>query len=67
MRSAGHVARTGERRGVYSDSVLRPEGRRLLERPRRKWDENIKMDIQMGWEASTGLIWLKTGTGDGHL
>jgi hypothetical protein len=37
---AGHIARMGERRGEY---MLLPEGRRLLERPRHKWKNNIKM------------------------
>ena len=40
-------------------------------RPRRRWENNIKMDIQeVGWRgggAWTGLIWLRIGTGDGHL
>jgi hypothetical protein len=45
MGWAGHVARTGEKRGAY-----RPEGRRPLGRPRRRWKGNIKMDLQeVGW------------------
>ena len=43
---AGHVARMGERRGVYRVSVGKPEGKRLLERPRRRWDYNIMVDLQ---------------------
>ena len=46
MRLAGHVARMGERRGVYRVSVGKPEGKRLLERPRRRWDYNIMVDLQ---------------------
>ena len=46
MRRAGHVARMGERRGVYRVLVGKPEGKRLLGRPRRKWEDNTKMDIQ---------------------
>jgi hypothetical protein len=46
MRWAGHVARMGKRRGVYRVSVGKPEGRRPLGRPRRRWDDNIKIDIQ---------------------
>ena len=36
----------GERRGVYRFLVGKPEGRRLLGRPRRRWDDNIKIDLQ---------------------
>jgi hypothetical protein len=36
----------GEGRGVYRDSVGRPEGKRPLERPRRRWEDNIKMDLR---------------------
>jgi hypothetical protein len=44
--------------------VGRPEGKRPLGRPRRSWEDNIKMDLQeVGWEAWTGLIWLRIGTG----
>jgi hypothetical protein len=46
MRWAGHVARMGEGRGVYRVLVGRPEGKRLLERPRRRWDDSIKMDLR---------------------
>ena len=46
MRWAGHVARMVERRGVYRVLVGIPEGKRPLGRPRRKWDDNIKMDLQ---------------------
>ena len=46
MRWAGHVARMGEDRGVYRVLVVKPEGKRPLERPRRRWEDNIKMDIQ---------------------
>ena len=46
MRWAGHVARMGERRGVYRVLVGKPEGKRPLERPRRRREDNIKMDLQ---------------------
>ena len=46
MRWAGHVARMGEERGVYMVLVGKPEGRRPLGRPRRRWAENIRMDLQ---------------------
>jgi len=43
---AGHVVRTRERRGVYRILVRKPEGKRPLGRPRRRWEDNIKMDLQ---------------------
>ena len=46
MRWAGHVARVGEERGVYRVLVGKPEGKRPLGRPRRRWEDNIKMDLQ---------------------
>jgi hypothetical protein len=46
MRWAGHVARMGEGRGVYRVLVGRPEGKRPLERPRRRWEDNIKLDLR---------------------
>jgi hypothetical protein len=46
MRWAGHVARMGEGRCVYRVLVGRPEGKRPLERPRRRWDDNIKLDLR---------------------
>jgi len=46
MRWAGHVARMGERRVVYRVLVRKPEGKRPLGRPRLKWEDNIKMDLQ---------------------
>jgi hypothetical protein len=46
MRWAGHVARMGERRGVYRVLVGRPEGKRSLGRPRRRWEDNIKKDLR---------------------
>jgi hypothetical protein len=46
MRWAGHVARMGEMTGAYNISVGRPEGRRPLEKPRRTWEDNIKIDLR---------------------
>ena len=46
MRWAGHVARMGEDRGVHRVLVGKPEGTRPLGRPRRRWEDNIKMDLQ---------------------
>ena len=52
MRWAEHVARKGENRGVYGALVGKPEGKRLLGKPRRRWEDNIKMDIQeVGYEG----------------
>ena len=45
MRWAGHVARMGERRGVYKVLMGKPEGKRSLRRPTRRWENNIKMDL----------------------
>jgi len=46
MRWAGHVARMGEERGVYRVLLGKPEGKRPLGRPRRRWVHNIRMDLQ---------------------
>jgi len=46
MRWAGHVARMGEERGVYRLLVGKPEGRRPLGRPRHRWVDNIRTDLQ---------------------
>ena len=46
MRWAGHVARIGQGREVYRFLVGKPEGKRPLGRPRRRWEDNIKMDLQ---------------------
>jgi hypothetical protein len=46
MGWAGHVARLGEGRGVYRVLVGKPKGKRPLGRTRRRWEDNIKMDIQ---------------------
>jgi len=45
MRWAGHVAHTDESRGAYKVLVGKPEGKRPLGRPRRRWKDNIKMDL----------------------
>ena len=68
----GHVARMGEGRGVYRVMVGKPEGKRPLGRPRCRWEDNIKMDLQeVGggcgdwmelaqerdrWEALVGMV-----------
>jgi hypothetical protein len=58
MRWAGHVARMGEVRGVYNILVGRPEGRRPLGRPRRGWEDNIKMDLrEIGFGDVNWIHW----------
>jgi hypothetical protein len=47
MRWVGHVARMGEERKVYKVLVGKPEGKRPLGRPRRSWEDGIRMDL---WE-----------------
>ena len=57
MRWAGHVARMGEGRSVYRVLVGKPEGRRPLGRPRRRWEDNIKMAVQ---EVGCGVMdWIE--------
>jgi hypothetical protein len=52
MRWAGHVARLGETRNAYRILVGKPEGKRPLGKPRRRWVENIKMDLgEIGWDG----------------
>ena len=53
MRWAGHVARMGERRGVYRFLVGKPEDKRPLGRPRFRWEDNINMDLQ---EVGCGVM-----------
>jgi hypothetical protein len=56
LRWAGHVARMGERRGAYRALVGKPERRRPLGRRRRRWEDNIKMDLrEVGWG---GMDWI---------
>jgi len=57
MRLAEHVARMGERRGVYRVLVGKHEGKRPLGRPRRKWEDNIKMDLQE--VGCGGMDWIE--------
>jgi hypothetical protein len=57
MRWAGHVVRIGERRGVYRVLVGKHEGKRPLGRPRCRWEDNIKMDLQE--LGCGGMDWMK--------
>jgi len=62
------VARMVEKRGVHRVLVGKPEEKRPLERPRHRWEHNIKMDLQeVGGGVGTGWSWLRIGTGGGHL
>jgi hypothetical protein len=59
MRWAGHVASMGEGRGVYRVLVGKPGGKRSQGRPRRRWADNIKIDLQeVGCGVWTGSSWL---------
>ena len=57
MRWKGYAACMGDRRGAYRVLVRRPEGKRPLGRPRHRWEDNIKMDLQ---EAVCGdMDWIE--------
>jgi hypothetical protein len=57
MRWAGHVARMRAGRGAYRVLVGRPESKRPLGRPRRRWEDNIKMDLREIW--IDGANWIR--------
>ena len=57
MRWPGHVARMGQRRGVYRVLVGKPEGKRPLGRPRHKWEDNIKVDLEE--VGCGGMDWIE--------
>ena len=58
----------GERIGVYRVLAGKYERKKLLGRPRHRWNDNNKMDLQkVGCGTWTGLIWLRIGSGGGHL
>jgi hypothetical protein len=66
MRWAWYVACTGKKRAAYRALVGKPKEKRPLRKPKRGWE--AKMDLQeVRWGAETGLIWLRTGAGDGLL
>jgi len=67
MGWTGHVARMGEGRGVHRVLVGKPEGKRPFGKPRRRWEDNIKMDLEEMEGVETGWSWLRIGTGGGHL
>jgi hypothetical protein len=58
----------GEERKVYKVLVGKPEGKRPLERPRRRWEDGIRMDLrETGSGVWTGFDWLRIGTCGGLL
>jgi hypothetical protein len=58
----------GAKKNAYRVLVGKPDGKRPLGRPRLRWEDIIKMNFQkMGCGAWTGSIWIRIGTGGGHL
>jgi len=57
LRWAGHIARIEEGRGVYRVLVVKSEGKRPLGRPRRRWEDNVKMDHQE--VGCGGMDWIE--------
>jgi hypothetical protein len=66
MRWVRHVERVGDRRVVHRALVGKPEGKRALGRLKRRWEDNIKMDLQevVAW---TGSSWFRIEIDGGHL
>jgi hypothetical protein len=63
MRWAGHVACMGEERKLYTVLVGKSEGKRPLGRPRRRWEDGIRMDLTaIGLGVWIGFDWLRIGT-----
>jgi hypothetical protein len=67
MRWAGHVVGMGEKRNVCRILVGKPEGKRQLGRPRRRWVDSIKIHLRGDGMVWTGSIWLRIGTSGGLL
>jgi hypothetical protein len=68
MRWAGLVARMEEERKVYKVLVGKPEVKRPLGRPRRRWEDGMRMNLrEIGWRMWIGFDWLRTETGGGLL
>jgi hypothetical protein len=63
----GEYRSDGEERGVYRGLVGKPEEKKSLGRPRCRWDDNIKMDLQEGGCRGMELGWLRIETNGGHL
>jgi hypothetical protein len=68
MRWTGYMERMGEERKMYKVLVGKPEGKRPLGRPRRRWEDGIRMDLrEIGLGVRIRFDWLRTGTGGGLL
>jgi hypothetical protein len=68
IRWAGHVARMGVDRKLYKVLVRKPEGKRPLGRPRRRWEDGIRLDLrEIGLGMWIGFDCLRTGAGGGLL
>jgi hypothetical protein len=64
MRWAGHVARMGQKLNAYRILVGKPEGKRPLRRRRRRWEDNIKIDLgEVGWD---GMDWIDLAQDSNH-
>jgi hypothetical protein len=64
MRWARYVTRMGEKRNAYRLLVGKSDGKRPLGEPRRRWVDNIRMNlVEVEWVMWTGLVWLRIGTG----
>jgi hypothetical protein len=58
----------GAERNAYRILVGKSEGKTPLRRPRRRWEDNFKMNFrELGWDGMAGLIWLRIGTSGGLL
>jgi hypothetical protein len=65
MRWAGHVARMGEKINAYRLLVGKPEGKRPLGKPRRRWVDNIRMDlVEVGWSVPQLVYFMTTEIAD---
>jgi hypothetical protein len=63
-----HVARMGEKRNAYRTMVGKPEGKSPLGRPRRRWVDNIKMDLrEIGWDGMDWIDLAQIGTSGGLM
>jgi hypothetical protein len=64
----GHVPRIGEMRNAYKILIGKPEGKRPFGKPRRRWEDNIMVDLkERGCKMWTGFIWPRIGTSGGLL
>jgi hypothetical protein len=67
MRWTGHVAQIGVKRNSFRILVWKPEGKRPLRRQRRRWVDNIKIDLTYDRMEWIGSIWLRIGSSGGLL